>query len=165
MLETEKPIIAQINGPAAGLGLVLALFCDCTIASEDAKLGDPHVSLGLVAGDGGAAILPLLVGPHVAKELLLTSRYLSGRQAADLGMINRAVPAEQLAAEVRELAAEIAAQPAYAARATKAVVNRYLRSAVHEALELSLAYEEVSRGLPAYPEAVARWREARGGNG
>jgi enoyl-CoA hydratase len=163
MLEVEKPIVARINGPAAGLGLVLALFCDCTVAAEEAKLGDPHVSLGLVAGDGGAAILPLLVGPHVAKELLLTSRYLSGREAADLGRVNRAVPLADLDAEVGGLAGELARQPAYAARATKAIVNRFVRTAVHDALELSLAYEEISRGLPEYPEAVSRWRAARSG--
>jgi enoyl-CoA hydratase/carnithine racemase len=161
MLDVEKPVIAKVHGPAAGLGLVVALFCDCVIVSDEAKLGDPHVSLGLVAGDGAVAILPLLIGPQMTKELLLTSRYISGREAADMGMVNRSVPAAELDAAVDKLAAEFAAQPTYAARATKAIVNRFVRSAVHDVLDTALAYEEISRGLPEYPEAVARWRAAR----
>jgi enoyl-CoA hydratase len=159
-LQMEKPVIAKVNGPAAGLGLVIALLADCVIATEDAKLGDPHVKLGLVAGDGLAVILPLVIGPHRAKELLLSSRYVSGREAADMGMINRAVPAAELDAAVATLAGELASQPVYALRATKAAINRYVRWMANEVLDVSLAYEEISRGLPEYPEAVARWRGA-----
>jgi enoyl-CoA hydratase len=157
-LRLEKPLIAKVNGPAAGLGLVIALLSDCVIVAEDAKLGDPHVKLGLVAGDGMTVILPLVVGPHRAKELLLTSKYVSGREAADMGMVNQAVPSGELDATVATMAADIAGQPAYALRATKTIVNRYIRAMADEVLELSLAYEEISRGLPEYPEAIARWR-------
>jgi enoyl-CoA hydratase len=161
-LQVEKPLIAKVNGAAAGLGLVIALLSDLVIAAEDAKLGDPHVRLGLVAGDGLAVILPLVVGPHRAKELLLCSRYVSGREAAEMGLVNRAVPSNQLDALVAATAAELVAQPPYAARATKAAVNRYLRWMANEVLDVSLAYEEISRGLPEYPEAIARWRTGRG---
>jgi len=161
MLQIEKPIIAKVNGAAAGLGLVIALLSDCVIATDDAKLGDPHVKLGLVAGDGLAVILPLVIGPHRAKELLLSSKYVSGREAADMGMINRAVPPHELDAAVDAMAGELAAQPVYALRATKAVVNRHVRAMANEVLDVSLAYEEISRGLPEYPEAIARWRASR----
>jgi enoyl-CoA hydratase len=71
MLDVEKPIVAKINGHATGLGATLALFCDVIFASETAKIGDPHVSIGLVAGDGGAVIWPQLIGYARAKEFLM----------------------------------------------------------------------------------------------
>jgi enoyl-CoA hydratase/carnithine racemase len=75
-----------------------------------------------------------------------------------MGMVNQAVPSGELDATVATMAADIAGQPAYALRATKTIVNRYIRAMADEVLELSLAYEEISRGLPEYPEAIARWR-------
>lgn len=162
-LTTEKPIVAKVNGAASGLGLVVALLADCVIVAEDAKLGDPHVNLGLVAGDGLAVILPLVVGPHRAKELLMLGTHVSGSEAAAMGMVNRAVSDGRLDAEVHELACHLADQPTYAVRATKAVVNRYLREMANDVLDLSLAYEEISRSLPEYPEAVARWKRRRNG--
>jgi len=159
LLEVEKPIVAMVNGPAIGLGVTIALLCDSVVMADDATIGDPHVSLGLVAGDGAAVILPVLIGPHRAKELLLTGRRITGTEAAAMGMINRAVPAEQLHAAAYDLARAFAAQPVYAARATKMAVNRYVRWAASEVIDVSLAYEAISRELPEYPAAVAAWRE------
>jgi enoyl-CoA hydratase len=157
MLEVEKPVVAMVNGPAMGLGLTIALLSDLVVAAEDAVLGDPHVGLGAVAGDGVAIVLPLVIGPHRAKELLLTGRSISGAQAAAMGMINRAVLSEDLESVAYELAKELAAQPSYAVRATKMVVNRYVRWMAGQVLDVALAYEEISRGLPEYREAVAKW--------
>ena len=81
LLELEKPIIAKVNGAAAGLGASIALLCDMAYASEDAVIGDPHVKMGLVAGDGGAVIWPHLVGLNKAKEMLLTGRMLPASEA------------------------------------------------------------------------------------
>ena len=163
MLEVEKPIVAMVNGPAIGLGLTIALLCDCVIMADDATIGDPHVNLGLVAGDGAAVVLPVLVGPHRAKELLLTGKLITGTDAAAMGMINRSVPAGELAAVAYGLAREFAAQPTYAARATKMAVNRYLRWMVEQTLDVSLAYEAISRELPEYPAAVEAWKQRRAG--
>jgi enoyl-CoA hydratase len=161
MLEVEKPMVAMVNGPAIGLGMTIALLCDCVVMAADATIGDPHVNLGLVAGDGAALVLPLLIGPHRAKELLLTGQRITGSEAAAMGMINRAVPAESLAESAYGLARTLAGQPSYAARATKMVVNRYVRWMANEVLDVSLAFEAISRQLPEHPAAVKAWTQAR----
>ena len=96
LLDLEKPVVCRINGDCIGLGATLALLCDITIAVEDARLGDPHVKMGYVAGDGGAVIWPQLVGFARAKEYLLTGDLLTAKEAERLGLINHAVPREQL---------------------------------------------------------------------
>src|SRR5919109_3669979 len=93
MLEVEQPLIGAINGDAVGLGATLALFCDIIIAAENARFGDTHIKVGLVAGDGGAVIWPLLVGVAKAKELLFTGDLIDAREAERIGLINRVVPA------------------------------------------------------------------------
>lgn len=158
MLEFEKPMVAMVNGAAVGLGLTIALLCDAIVLADDAKLGDSHVGLGLVAGDGVAVVLPLLVGPHRAKELLITGRLVTGREAYEMGIGNAAVPREDLHRAAYDLAAAFAAQPTYAARATKMVLNRYVRAMAESVLDTSLAYEAISRTLPEYPEAVEAWK-------
>jgi enoyl-CoA hydratase len=158
MLEFEKPIVAMVNGACVGLGLTIALLCDSVVVAADAKLGDTHVDLGLVAGDGAAVVLPILVGPHRAKELLLAGRLVTGAEAVAMGIGNYAVPGDELHDVAYRLAHEFAAQPVYAARATKMVLNRYVRSMADQILDTSLAYEAISRTLPEYPEAVEAWK-------
>ena len=165
MLEIEKPIVAMVNGPAIGLGLTIALLCDSVVMADEATIGDPHVNLGLVAGDGAAVVLPVLIGPHRAKELLLTGKLITGTEAAAMGMINRSVPPGDLAQAAYGLARDFASQPTYAARATKMAVNRYLRWMVEHTLDVSLAYEAISRELPEYPEAVGAWKQRRARRG
>jgi enoyl-CoA hydratase len=106
LLELEKPIIARVNGAAAGLGASLALMCDLVVAAESAVIGDPHVKMGLVAGDGGAIIWPQLVGFAKAKEMLLTGRMLTAKEAEVLGLVNYALPLSELDAKVDALAHE-----------------------------------------------------------
>jgi enoyl-CoA hydratase len=161
MLRIEKPTVAMVNGAAVGLGLTVALLCDLAIAADSAKLGDTHVNLGLVAGDGAAVTLPLLIGPQKAKELLLTGRLVSGTEAAALGMVNRSVPLENLRAEAFAVARLLAGQPTYAVRATKMVINRYVRWMNNEILDVALAYEEISKSKPEHKEAVAQWKARR----
>ena len=161
ILSTEKPIIAMVNGAAIGLGATMALFCDLVYIAEDAKFGDTHVNLGLVAGDGAAVALPLLVGPQRTKELLLTGRIISGSEAAAMGVVNQAVPLADLKETTWDVARTIAAQPPYAVRATKMVVNRYVRWMWHEIMEYSLAVEQISVGLPEHKEAVERFKSGR----
>jgi enoyl-CoA hydratase len=163
LLAVEKPLIAKVNGAAVGLGLTIAMLADCTIAADSATFGDPHVGLGAVAGDGVALILPLLTGPQRAKELLMTGRMIGAEEAVRIGMIIRSVPLRQLDAEVDELAQQLVAQPPYAVRATKVAMNRVIKSAARDVLDIALAYEEISRTLPEHAEAVEAWRSKRRG--
>jgi enoyl-CoA hydratase len=161
MLELEKPTVAMVNGPAIGLGMVIALLCDSSVMADDATMGDPHVSLGLTAGDGGALVLPMLIGHQRAKEMLLTGDRITGVQAAAMGVVNRSVPAAELSEAAFGLARRYAAQPTYAARSTKMVVNRYVRWMADQIMDTSLAYEAISRTLPEYPAAVETWKQRR----
>ena len=158
MLRIEKPTVAMVNGAAVGLGLTVALLCDLAIAADSAKLGDTHVNLGLVAGDGAAVTIPLLAGPQRAKEMMLTGKIMTGAEAERMGVVNRAVPRDQLREVTWDVARTIAAQPPYAARATKMVVNRYVRRMWHEVMEFALAAEQISIGLPEHKEALERFR-------
>jgi enoyl-CoA hydratase len=160
ILSTEKPIIAKVNGAAVGLGLTIALLADFTLASDNSKFGDTHVNLGAVAGDGVALILPMLIGPQRAKELLLTGRIIDAHEAARIGMILSVVSAGELDGEVDKLASALKRQPPYATRATKAAMNQVIKSAARDVLDLALAYEEVSRSLPEHDEAVEAWRQS-----
>ena len=163
ILAIEKPLIAMVNGPAIGLGLTIALLCDCVYASLDATLGDTHVQFGLVAGDGCAVTLPLLIGPHRAKELMMSGRLFTGAEAERLGIVNHAVPADELAAQTMTFAHDLASKPAFAVRATKALINRHVRASVHEVLDAGLAWERMSMRMPEHAEAVAQRSKPRRG--
>lgn len=144
LLECEKPIIAKVNGHAMGLGATIALFCDIIYAADHAKIGDPHVSVGFVAGDGGSVIWPQLIGFARAKEYLLTGRPLSATQAAEIGLINRALPAAELEEAVDRLADELAAGATKAIRWTKVTINIALKQLAHSMMDTGLAYEAMS---------------------
>src|ERR671924_1032300 len=116
LLEVQQPIIAAVNGPATGLGATLALFCDVIFAADNARIGDPHVRVGVVAGDGGAVIWPWLVGAARAKEFLLTGDLLTATEAERIGLVNRVVPAGQAYTEGLALAKRLAAGPTRAMR-------------------------------------------------
>ena len=154
LLELEKPIIARVNGAAAGLGASLALLCDLVVADETALIGDPHVKMGLVAGDGGAIIWPQLVGFAKAKEMLLTGRMLTAAEAQAMGLINYAVPAQQLDLKVNELATELAQGATLAIRWTKTVMNLELRRIANLLTDAALAYETVTNSSHDHQEAV-----------
>jgi enoyl-CoA hydratase len=156
ILAIEKPLVAMVNGAAIGLGLTIALLCDCVYVAEEAKLGDTHVRFGLVAGDGCAVTLPLLIGPQRAKELLMSSRLFTGKEAAAMGIVNYAVPRAELESTTMAFAADLAAQPAFAVRATKMIVNRHIRSMVQDTLDAGLAWERISMRLPEHAEAIAK---------
>lgn len=161
LLDLEKPIIAKVNGHAVGLGATIALFCDVIFASERAKIGDPHVSVGFVAGDGGAVIWPQLIGYARAKEFLFTGDLLSASEAADMGLINHAVPAEALDARVDEFAKRLRFGATKAIRFTKIATNIALKQAAHAAMDVSIAYETITNTSADHAEAVAAFREKR----
>ncbi len=161
MLLTPQPVIAAVNGDAIGLGLTIALFADMSIVAADARLGDTHVKVGLVAGDGGAVAWPLLVGPQRAKEFLMRGKLLKGEEAAAMNLVNYAVPKESVLDEAKKIAAEIAANPVWAVRWSKAAVNKQLKAQLNQILELSIAYESLTMLTNDYKEAANAFAEKR----
>ena len=161
MLETPQPIIAAVNGHAIGLGATVALLSDIIIASEKARIGDPHVNVGIVAGDGGAAIWPLLVSLSKAKEMLLTGDLITAPEALSLGLVNRVTPPEQVMPAAMEVAQRLASGPTLAIRWTKMALNRRLRDEVNLVLEASLATEGLSFFSRDHVEAVDAFLEKR----
>ena len=164
LLELEKPIICRLNGAAAGLGASIALLCDVIIADETAKIGDPHVKVGLVAGDGGAVIWPQLIGYARAKEMLLTGEMLDASEAAAMGLINHALPADQLDAKVDEVAGKILDNPRWAVRWTKTAINLPLRDIANRVMDAAIAYEINSNSTRDRQEAVTAFVEKRAPN-
>ncbi|MBF6568504.1 MAG: enoyl-CoA hydratase/isomerase family protein [Candidatus Binataceae bacterium] len=161
MLDVEQPIIGAINGDAVGLGATIALLCDITVAAETARLADTHVRAGVVAGDGGAVLWPLLIGPSRAKEFLMRGHFVNGTQAAAMGLVNYAVPAEQVMSRARELASELAQGPTLAIRGSKSAVNKWLKQQVNLIVEASLGREMETFHTSDHREAVAAFVEKR----
>jgi enoyl-CoA hydratase/carnithine racemase len=126
LLELEVPTIGALNGHAVGGGLGLALVCDLRVANADAKYGANFVRLGLHPGMATTYLMPRLVGLPRALELLLTGRIVTGREAAELGLVNHAVPADEVLPRARELAREIASAAPIAVRWTKRSIYRNL---------------------------------------
>lgn len=154
ILDCEKPIICRLNGHAVGLGCTLALFCDFVIAANTARLADPHVSVGLTTGDGGAVIWSHLVGYARAKKFLLTGDFIDAKEAEDIGLICRSVPDDQLDATVDELVDRMARSANRAVGWSKLSINANLRQAVSASLDASLAYEGLSSSTPDHKVAV-----------
>lgn len=161
LIDCEKPVIAKLNGHATGLGATIALFCDVIFAAEHARIGDPHVSIGFVAGDGGAVIWPQLIGYARAKEYLLTGDLMTAAEAAGMGLINHAVPAGELDARVDAFADRLANGATRAIRWTKMSVNIGLRDLAAKMMDASLAYEALSNIDPDHQEAVSAFAEKR----
>ncbi|WP_106398768.1 enoyl-CoA hydratase/isomerase family protein [Actinocorallia populi] len=144
MLRFPLPVIAAVNGPAVGLGCSLAVLCDIVLMSETAHLADPHVSVGLVAGDGGAAFWPLLTPILRSREYLYTGARIPAATAVELGLASRTVPPEELPEQARTLALRLAEQPAEALQGTKRVTNTYLSQALSGAMQAGFAAEAVT---------------------
>jgi enoyl-CoA hydratase len=161
LLDCSKPVIARVNGDAIGLGATLALLADVIVAVDTARIADPHVRIGLVAGDGGALIWPLLVGYARAKEFLLTGNAISAPRAAAIGLINVAVPSAELDGEVSRFVDLLARGAPVAIQFTKAAINIPLRQAVESVLEASLAFENLALRTEDAKEGVAAFLERR----
>ncbi|HMM76206.1 MAG TPA: enoyl-CoA hydratase-related protein [Gammaproteobacteria bacterium] len=160
-LEIEKPIVCRMNGHATGLGASLALCCDVVFASDQAKIGDPHVSVGLVAGDGGCVLWPQLLGYTRAKEYLLTGDLIPAPEAARLGLINHAVPLAELDTAAYGYAERLARGATKAIRWTKVTANLGLKALAHQIFDTGLGYEIQSNRTRDHQEAVNAFRERR----
>lgn len=161
ILDLEKPLICRLNGHAVGLGATLALLCDVIFAAEHAKIGDPHVGIGLVAGDGGAVIWPQRIGLTLAKEFLLTGEILSAKRAAEIGLINHCLPADELDGAVDAFCQRLLDGATAAIRSTKILLNLELKRIAHAMLDTGIAYEALSVRTAHHREAVDALKEKR----
>ncbi|MGE3339676.1 MAG: enoyl-CoA hydratase/isomerase family protein [Alphaproteobacteria bacterium] len=161
MLDLEKPVIARVNGAATGLGATLAVYSDISVAVSGAKIGDPHVRVGLAAGDGGALMWPLLVGFQRAKELLFLGDLIDAEEAQRIGLVTHVVPPDQLDAKVYGLAERLAGGATRAIGWTKAAMNHTLRMLAAGTMEAGFGYETLSQMTADHAEAVAAFREKR----
>lgn len=129
LLHCSKPIISAINGPAVGAGLVVALLADISIAAENARLADGHVRMGVAAGDHAAIIWPLLCGMAKSKYYLMTSDFVSGREAERMNLVSLCVPDEELLDKAMAVATNLATGPRHAIKFTKRALNQWLLNA------------------------------------
>lgn len=161
MRSMPKPIIAAVNGVAAGIGVSFAMAADIRIAVEEAAFVEAFVGIGL-APDGGATwFLPRLVGTGKALEMCMTGQPLGARDAERLGLVNLVVPADELVATVRAYAERLAAGPPLAIAAAKRAINRSLDSTLEEALEFESHLQEAMAGTADFAEGVAAFIEKR----
>ena len=144
-----------------GLGASIALLCDVIFMADTATIGDPHVRVGIVAGDGGAVIWPLAVGPARAKQYLLTGDPLGAAEAERIGLVNRVVPAADLDREAMAFAERLAAGAPLAVRYTKLAVNKLIKDALNVAFDASTALELVTFQSEDHQEALTALREKR----
>jgi enoyl-CoA hydratase/carnithine racemase len=161
LLDVEQPVIGAINGDAAGLGATLALMCDVTYVAEGARIGDTHVKMGLVAGDGGAVIWPALIGMARAKQYLLTGDWILGTEAERIGLVNFALPADEVLAAATAFARRMAEGAPMAIRWTKYSMNKLLREQINLALDTGMFLEAATMGTEDLQEAASAFLEKR----
>jgi len=157
----DVPTICAVNGPAIGAGLDLTCMCDIRIASENATFAESFVKVGIVAGDGGAWLLPRAVGMSKAAEMAFTGEALNAQQALACGLVSRVVPADALMAEARALAAKIAANPGGVLRMTKRLLREGQNSTLESLLEMSAGYQAIAHKTADHEEAVRAFIEKR----
>jgi enoyl-CoA hydratase len=157
--EIPKPVVAAVTGFALGGGCELALCADVRVCADNAKLGQPEITLGIIPGAGGTQRLPRLIGPSKAKDLIFTGRFVTADEALAIGLVDRVVPAADVYTEAVTWAAQFANGPAYALRAAKEAVDRGLEVDLNTGLELErlqftalFATEDRATGMRAFVE-------------
>ncbi len=161
MRRLEKPIIGAINGVAAGAGLSVALACDIRIAAETASFIEIFGRVGLVPDSGSSWFLPRLVGPARAAEMILTTDSVDAQTAERIGLVNRVVPVDDLAAETAALAAKLAQAAPIALALAKRALNRAFESGLEEALEYEAQLQSIAGRSHDHAEGVAAFAEKR----
>lgn len=155
LYDLEVPTIAAVNGYAIGAGLDLACMCDLRIASTDAKFACSFIKLGLIPGDGGAWLLPRLVGRANAAELAFTGRVIDASQARENGLVSQVVSPERLLPSAEELAREIAVQSGHALRLTKRLLREGDHTRLDTLLEISAAFQALAHHTPEHESLMA----------
>ena len=161
LYELDVPVIAAVNGPAIGAGLDLACMCDIRIAADNALFAESFVRLGIVPGDGGAWLLPRIVGMPRASLMAFTGDTIDAAKALAWGLVADVVPAAQLEAEAQSLAQRIAANPAHALRLTKRLMREGQHMRLDSLLELSAAFQALAHHTEDHHEAVNAFLEKR----
>ena len=161
MRELPKPIIGKLNGVAAGAGCSLALACDMIIASEEASLIEVFINIGLVPDSGSSYFLPRLVGMAKAFELCALGSKVKAKEAVELGLINKAVPADQLEQTVNELANQFASAPTKAIGLIKKMLNKSATSSLEQMLDYEAYCQEIAGQTSDYKEGVKAFLEKR----
>jgi 2-(1,2-epoxy-1,2-dihydrophenyl)acetyl-CoA isomerase len=157
----EVPTIAAINGAAIGAGLDLACMCDMRIASEKASFAESFVKIGLVPGDGGAWLLPRIIGVSKAAELSFTGEIINPAEALRIGLVSRLVPHEELTLAALDLARRIAANPVHSLRLTKRLLREGQHMRLDSLLQMSAAFQALAHETEDHREALDGWFEKR----
>jgi enoyl-CoA hydratase/carnithine racemase len=157
----EVPLIAAVNGPAIGAGCDLTCMCDIRIASDTASFAESFVRVGLIPGDGGAWLLPRVVGMSRAAEMSFTGEAVSAQEALACGLVSRVVPADQLMAAAMDLARRIAANPGAGLRMSKRLLREGQHMRLEGLLELSAGFQAVAHKTPQHVEAINAFVEKR----
>ena len=158
VINFPKPLVSAVNGPAVGLGCSIALLSDFLVMGESSYLADPHVAVGLVAGDGGAAMLPLLIGLMKAKEYVLLGDRMTAADAEKLNLVTKVASDGAVLEEALAIGERLAALPPQALRASKVAMNMHLSRAALGVLEYALAEEYTSFTTPEFRDRVAAFR-------
>jgi 2-(1,2-epoxy-1,2-dihydrophenyl)acetyl-CoA isomerase len=161
LTDLEKPVIAKVNGVAVGIGCSLALSADIIVASENAKFSLIFSRIGLIPDGGSLFHLPRLVGPARAKELIFTAKMLDAKEAERIGLINRAVPAEELDNEVNMLAKQLAEGPTVALGIAKKIINKGLSMDLSSVLECEAFGQTIAGTTEDAQEGVIAFLEKR----
>ena len=154
ILTAPVPVVARVNGDAVGAGTNVAAACDFVYAVEDARFGEVFVKVGLIPDSGGTFVLPALVGLRTAKELAMTGRLFDAREAAEMGLINRAVPASDLDDEVNDLLETLGHNPTETLALTKRGFHENIGRPMRDALEREAYLQLVAYGSDAHEEGV-----------
>lgn len=162
MVAFPKPIVAAVNGPAVGLGCSLAVLCDIVVMSDRAFFSDPHVSLGVVAADGGVLAWPLMMSMLRAKEYLLTGDRIDPETAERIGLANRVVAAADLLDDAHALAERLAAQPAQALWDTKRALNMHMQRTISTVIDFAFAAESETFARPDFQQMLDKYQQAVG---
>jgi enoyl-CoA hydratase/carnithine racemase len=157
----DVPVIAAVNGAAVGAGCDLACMCDIRVAGESARFAESFVRLGIIPGDGGAWILPRIVGFPKATELVLTGEMIDAAEALKIGLVTHVVPDDQLVMRAKEIANKIAANPPHAVRMAKRLLRQGQDTSLSNILEMSAAMQAVVHTTADHDEAITAFVERR----
>jgi enoyl-CoA hydratase len=161
ILELDKPVVCAINGDAVGLACTIALLCDITVACDTARIGDPHVKVGLVAGDGGTVIWPMLLGVARAKECLMRGMLVPAKDAERWGLVNYALPKAEVLPKALSIARELADGASWAIRWTKMSINKELKQRANLTHDVAHLAEWLTMGTQDHREATKAFKEKR----
>ena len=157
----EVPVVAAVNGHAIGAGCDLATMCDVRVAADGAKFAESFVKLGITPGDGGAWLLPRIVGFSKATELALTGETIDAAEALRIGLVSEVVDADALMGTARKIADKIAANPPHAVRMTKRLLREGQTADLKNILEMSAAMQSLAHATADNKEAIEAFLEKR----